>query len=306
MFCFPGLSSTLWIVIAVALALGVFFFYCVRPVFWAERPVVPAADVNAFLKLYRVVMDATRRPLMRIALEDMAEDDLLASKVGGQAWWPEKEAPPVGANKKQLFLLAQINFSDLSPPLPGYPEKGMLQFFIADNGTYGNDFRGRVDPGGFSEQRNFRVVYWPDLSVEAGALPLMRSRTLPHAPDRPRRMTFHSDEEAMSCSDHRFNVLLDGEGYEVIQFYATTRNIDVDALEEVVWENYSGTGHKLGGYPYFTQEDPRSGGDLELLLQLDSDDKMMWGDAGVANFFISPQDLARADFRRVLYSWDCT
>lgn len=46
------------------------------------------------------------------------------------------------------------------------------------------------------------------------------------------------------------------------------------------------------------------------LFQMDSDygkenDFVMWGDAGVANFFISEEDLANKDFRDVLYSWDC-
>jgi uncharacterized protein YwqG len=30
-----------------------------------------------------------------------------------------------------------------------------------------------------------------------------------------------------------------------------------------------------------------------------------FGDSGVANFFISPSDLERLDFSRVLYTWDC-
>ena len=31
----------------------------------------------------------------------------------------------------------------------------------------------------------------------------------------------------------------------------------------------------------------------------------MWGDAGVANFFISEQDLKNKDFTNVVYNWDC-
>jgi uncharacterized protein YwqG len=42
-----------------------------------------------------------------------------------------------------------------------------------------------------------------------------------------------------------------------------------------------------------------------LLLQLDSDEEMMWGDSGIANFFIDPDDLRRGDFSRVAYHWDC-
>jgi len=31
----------------------------------------------------------------------------------------------------------------------------------------------------------------------------------------------------------------------------------------------------------------------------------MWGDAGVANFFINSADLINKDFSRVMYNWDC-
>ena len=33
--------------------------------------------------------------------------------------------------------------------------------------------------------------------------------------------------------------------------------------------------------------------------------EMLWGDVGVCNFFIHPQDLAKRDFSKVLYNWDC-
>ncbi len=66
-------------------------------------------------------------------------------------------------------------------------------------------------------------------------------------------------------------------------------------------------GHKIGGYAYFTQDDPRRASDPMLLLfQLDSDERMdlMWGDMGVGHFFIREKDLVARDFSRVLYDWD--
>jgi len=67
-------------------------------------------------------------------------------------------------------------------------------------------------------------------------------------------------------------------------------------------------GDRIGGYPYFTQYDPRYEDyrrHTALLLQIDSDEDIMWGDAGVANFFITPEALERCDFSKVLYNWDC-
>ena len=39
---------------------------------------------------------------------------------------------------------------------------------------------------------------------------------------------------------------------------------------------------------------------------MDSDgEEVLWGDCGVANFFIKDEDLAKKDFSNILYSWDC-
>ncbi|MFC0358892.1 MULTISPECIES: DUF1963 domain-containing protein [Kytococcus] len=68
-------------------------------------------------------------------------------------------------------------------------------------------------------------------------------------------------------------------------------------------------GTQLGGYPYFTQSDPRDqdqGPERVLLFQLDSDSAgVTVGDAGVMGFFVPVEDLARGDLRRVGMSWDC-
>ena len=85
---------------------------------------------------------------------------------------------------------------------------------------------------------------------------------------------------------------------------------DYDATYQPGWE---AAFHQLGGYPYFTQDDPRPGQyeDFDtLLFQLDSDmpsggDLVLWGDCGVGNFFINRDALKRRDFSKVLYNWDC-
>lgn len=42
-----------------------------------------------------------------------------------------------------------------------------------------------------------------------------------------------------------------------------------------------------------------------LLLQIDTDDDIMWGDSGIANFFINKEDLENKNFKNILYNWDC-
>jgi uncharacterized protein YwqG len=37
----------------------------------------------------------------------------------------------------------------------------------------------------------------------------------------------------------------------------------------------------------------------------DAENEIMWGDSGVGNFFIHPEDLKKRDFSKVFYNWDC-
>ena len=83
-----------------------------------------------------------------------------------------------------------------------------------------------------------------------------------------------------------------------------------DFLSDLYLDKDYGDGHKIGGTPYFTQSEIRDNQDglinYILLFQMDSDDdKIMWGDCGIANFFIHPKDLKKRDFSKVAYNWDC-
>jgi uncharacterized protein YwqG len=69
----------------------------------------------------------------------------------------------------------------------------------------------------------------------------------------------------------------------------------------------------VGGFPHFTQGDYRPKDYSELLLQIDSFDyndgyenTVMWGDGGVINFFIKPENLKNADFSDVYIGGDCS
>ena len=88
---------------------------------------------------------------------------------------------------------------------------------------------------------------------------------------------------------------------------------DQDELDETPDWMPDAFGHKIGGYPGFTQEDPRDIAAEDdhdiLLLQIDTDNigdrEIMWGDSGVANFFISRENLKQRNFQDVIYTWDC-
>ena len=81
---------------------------------------------------------------------------------------------------------------------------------------------------------------------------------------------------------------------------------------------FSNEGHSIGGYPLFIQEDPRQYDEEKeeynvMLLQVDSEFVegerrylIIWGDCGIANFFIREKDLKAQDLSNILYNWDCS
>jgi len=240
-------------------------------------------------------------PCIRITATRSDELFFFDSKFGGLPYWPANKPYPVDGYGKYMYLLAQLNFSQI-PPLEGFPSKGILQFYLADDDVHGLDFDSPAT------QTNFRVVYFEDTTAtqldnfdflqqqqQESALPVERQMGL----------QFATGTDYFSYSDVRFPeeeaIMEEGHTAEYWQ-----------ALEKEVTELYPDNGHKMGGYAYFTQYDPRDEGkadykDYILLLQIDSQlPHICWGDVGVGNFFIHPDDLKRKDFSKVLYNWDCT
>lgn len=241
------------------------------------------------LQLYKEDIERTIKPVINIALQKAQEPiQPHLSKVGGIPYWPAEKRYPTTPDGKPLYLLAQINLSEVPHASGILPQMGMLQFFLAEDDTYGMDFDDQTD------QTLFRVVYHE--TTDAHTLNdfsfLQPIEEFPFPYHREYRIRYELAEEPIGNAVYNFADILDFED---------------DALEELYFESFSAQGHKLGGYPFFTQEDPRDEDtpfDV-LLLQLDSDLEMMWGDSGIANFFIRSDDLVRKDFSRVFYNWDC-
>lgn len=260
-----------------------------------------------------LALERSERPVLRIALETMANDQLLASKVGGRAYWAAGRDYPRNPQGRPLSLLAQIDLGQ-APKMPGYPERGLLQFFIDGDDYYGAalDAADRGDRmQALAQPKGFRVVYWADVAAPAVAPPPAgaTAERLPFDPAKPRRMKFSTDYESLGSADVGLAQTLGGDPSELAERYLREHpdaGVGAEELTDEVYAYLDRGGHKLGGHPHFTQSDPREAGDRRVLLfQLDSDEEMMWGDSGIANFFIDPDDLARADFSRVSYHWDC-
>lgn len=242
----------------------------------------------------------TRQSFIRINAQAARATKIWESKVGGLPYWPKSMDWPQAPDGQALFFLAQLNFAEM-PALDPFPSKGILQFFIHDDDLYGMDFDDGENPD------TFRVVYHPDITEDTALLlnkpPAQNPEEdlLPHHPDESYPLLFGIGEEVAPITDYRFYQHFGSD------FFRQFGEKEWDVMAELE-KSVRAQGHKVGGYAYFTQDDPRRPEDPMLLLfQLDSDEHMdlMWGDMGVGHFFIREKDLRALDFSRVLYDWDC-
>ncbi len=249
---------------------------------------------------YRAAILDTKLDAVHLLLKKAATSGFGQSKIGGEPFWPADRPLPTDSRGANLFFLAQINFAEM-PPMPPYPTRGLLQFWIADDDVFGLDF----DDG--ENQADWRAVFHPDFDEKnCGARWtdfsfLKAVENMPILAGQTYLIDFEEVAELVSPTDYRFEQLLKVDFYQ--KFGEEWWDI-LSQLSDTLWA----ADNKIGGYAHFTQEDPRSAADPMLLLfQLDSDDDLgiCWGDMGVANFFIREADLRAGDFSRVVFNWDC-
>lgn len=289
----------------------------VSETFKAPPPPKPKPEPSE--KAKAIVAEVKRRtetPCWKLTLQPEGPCGLLDSKVGGLPYWDPALPYPVDSQGNQMTLLAQLNFAQLETEVP-LPAQGLLQFFIGQDDVFGIDFD---QP---DSQKDFRVVYHPEPDP-ALTLEQIRALDLPIHVEADcctpvfQEAVFTAEKTVgyMGPEDGRFDALfrevvraVTGEDIGDKNEYQYFDKADRDYF----YDQLSTAGHRLLGYPFFTQYDPREpeGPYDTLLFQLDSDmidrkDLVLWGDCGVGNFFINREDLLRRDFSRILYNWDCS
>ncbi len=263
------------------------------------------------------VMQNNQKESIHIKLLDEIPS-LFDSKFGGIPYIPKDTGCPTNQEGEQLKLLAQINLSELKEN-GILPDKGILQFFIYPDDLYGVDFDNPT------KQDGFKVVYYDDIDTSV-TLSDVEPKIINYNIDGYNylfpltgqcKLDFKYGYEPISIGDYSFESKFIEE-YNANFPDARINDLYDDLGDDVfnIIDKEKGTtdcGHKIGGYPFFTQQDPRSCMDYDefdtLLLQIDTDSakefEIMWGDSGVCNFFINSEDLKNLDFSNVLYNWDC-
>ena len=280
---------------------------------------------NEIKKIVLDILEKNKKPMIEISLSD-EKPNLFQSKFGGVPYLPKDKEVPKNKENEQLTLLAQINIDEL-PENNIYPMKeGILQFWILNDDILGLDYDTHLGDG-------YKIIYYKEIDKSVTEEEVLEK----YKPYKDEDSYFPIEEEFslsfkltdgyFSDSNDDFREIVDREMKkfydenkkkysDILKIYDKENQLNYweiwDILEEdkEIGERLFGAGHKIGGFPDFTQSDIREVGDYEiLLLQIDSvgteKNEIMWGDCGIANFFIREKDLKELNFDRAIYNWDC-
>lgn len=248
----------------------------------------------------------TAVPMVEVRLP--APNDGNKTRLGGA---PVDREVPLDSEGNRMFLLAAVWCSEVRG-VPNFPDHGVLRFYISGNDYYGLDLD---EP---AAQKDFRVLY--DEDEDKFDSSLLEDPDLPdHFPVKrayPVRLT--PAMGSMLSTDYRFEEVVD-TALKKAGIEGGSDDLSDEEFDLIYDENSYG-GHRIGGYPCFMQDDPRDVTEGlrkydTLLLQIvshtmpDAEGKeetlIMFGDEGGCQFFIPRDKLRARDFSDVMYNWDC-
>ncbi|MCC3527597.1 MAG: DUF1963 domain-containing protein [Microcoleus sp. PH2017_22_RUC_O_B] len=235
------------------------------------------------------------------------------------------------------------------PYLAPFPKQGILQFYISNNnlGSYGMDLEKLDNQKDFKvlyfleidrnhcqtdfaflldinesystlNNQKFSALQFVDENNSSLDNPLIDciyehySSPLKHQDVNNSQeclaLQFSPDNEWVCPQDYQINNIF--EKQKIKQFFEVM-SADNYKVFDWYYANLYEIHHKIGGYAYFTQTDPREytpqyQDHKVVLLHMISDDEFCWGDGGVGNFLIRAEDLEKLDFSQVIYNYDCS
>lgn len=253
-------------------------------------------------------LEPTKLPCVRITPERDKTPGPTDSRFGGEYYLP------AGAEAPEMEFLAQINFAQV-PHLEGFPDKGLLQFFLR---TEDEEFEGFIenDSAWNSDTGFFQVRWYPMVPADG---PTHKDR-LPEnrwpmekvtggmgfeAAEEVATLAFGSEEDIVldlgfeSMAESITTLFLeDGEGYDLS---------DCGGVDDLTWD-FGNWGCKLGGHPALRYDDSRMDDTSfqnysQLLFQFDLTPDACDSEADTFCFFLKPEDLKARRFDDILLTW---
>ena len=219
---------------------------------------------------------------LKLCLSD--EVELLDDKLGGLPYFPIGVDYPVDSEGNPLALLLQVNLKNLN--LDYLKGSGILEIFISSDMNWPLESKIFLFEEGLEQNYDIPKVDLSKFVVE-----------------QPIKVSLEKVTSHMPLSNYKAEPILsrlvrEELGEELYSAY------DIEDLNLYVPEAC------IGGYPDFTQDDPRdeSSNRDECLFKLDSNlnmDKILIGDSGILTVTISKEDMLKGNFNNAVADWDC-
>lgn len=273
-------------------------------------------------------IESTIRPFIAIEATSSVTRSPLPweSQFGGRPYLPQGTDYP-HLEGKPAPLLAQINFAEI-PPLEGFPTSGILQFYTVDKPTwdwnhswFATEERVSMSYAELMELAGAKVLFFPDpvlsvddLITDFSFLPSFEHPLVPERLD----LRFQTKLAPMDAGglNNWVEALKESEFFAENYDYALGELSDRasnDSQLEAARHLLYGDGHRLGGYPAFSQSDPRkelfplafgeSFPPYELLFRMVGQPGVELHDSNLY-FLIQPSDLQSKNFSNVLFYSD--
>ena len=296
------------------LATAKFYYFKIKILNKQRFFMITLEDIN---KVIEKIKNNNTHECINIMLEENNNLGITDSKFGGIPYIANDSNVPKDSNDIQLSLLAQINCTEL-PENNLYTKVGLLQFWISRNETLG-----------LNNREDYRVTYIKEIEDGITNEDVLNKYNLlnedndeEYSPFNKKNtsfaLKFEKGMSSITSNDFQFEEV----ALQTIQELFPNEDVKdlYDYLERDIFDTlfkaFNGVNHAIGAYPTFTQWDPRNPDEPNVyditLLQVESqwsndsnDAQIMWGDSGVANFFINKEKLESLDFEDVLFSWDC-
>lgn len=262
--------------------------------------------------------EKTKKEYIDISYDGSKEQlSLFISKIGNIPYLPKEMEVPLDSRGEQLSFLAQINCEEL-PKNSLYPEKGLIQFWIGRDELFGLE----------DKEKGYRVLYFDKIDKTVKTEDVLKKYKLldpknnnEHSPITRKTDNFeitHFIVKNASIGTTVYN--FEQKLFDELNALLPDRNVenfweDIEtSVAEDILDQFDNLGTIIGGYPFFSQYDPRERLEKNydvVLFQLgeyyglDAGMEIIWGDDGIGNFLISKEDLENLNFDDVLYTWDC-
>lgn len=273
----------------------------------SNEPVLTDRDIERLDYIKAKVKEYTAVKALEIEEDLDKTPTIFDSKFGGLPYWPNNEEYPTDENGEPFIMIAQINLRDIYFD-NSLPKEGILQFFVTNDDLYGLGrtdlvrYHKTIDYSVTEEDLELRGIYSNEDCEDAKDLPF----------DYEAGIRFNTVTSYVSpnCYDYDSVVrnILEKDLHEEVAETRIYLHFNSPEYNYLVEDGYdSNFAHRMFGHPDFTQGDVREGEtDRKLLLfQMNSEQGIMWGDSGIANYFISEKDLEEENFSNVLFNWDC-